>query len=404
MSRKLTRRTFSVASAAAVAAVSTGPRVLARQDATPVEEGPGLPPLPEGATVVAEGLWNPRSIAIDEAGTLYVTETGIGGDEVLTPPNTGEGELEATPVGSAEATPVAEPEGPPSTRGYTGQITMVAPDGTASVLVDGLASYSDGVGPTGITVFEGSVYFVIGGAGVGSGIEPLPEENTVNRVDPENGTVELVAELGPYEVENNPDEEDINPNLYGIDADSEGNLFVVDAGGNTVYSVDPASSEFELVAVVPNLSELTGEAPSADEPPRQPVPTAIVVDADDVIHVALLSEGWPPDGPSVLTIEEDGSFAPVTTGRSMVVGLAEGPDGFLYHSQLLDTFGDGPPIGSVHRILEDGSTEPVVEGLTMPHGIAFDHEGNLFVATNVLMSSPDAAVGQVLRFDGIAAS
>lgn len=87
-----------------------------------------------------------------------------------------------------------------------------------------------------------------------------------------------------------------------------------------------------------------------------------------------------------------------------VIDLALGPDGSLYFSQLLDTFGDGPPLGSVRRVLEDGAAEPVIEGLVMPHGIAFDAEGNLFVTTNALLSTPEAPLGQLLRFDGVAAS
>jgi hypothetical protein len=44
----------------------------------------------------------------------------------------------------------------------------------------------------------------------------------------------------------------------------------------------------------------------------------------------------------------------------------------------------------------------VVEGLFFPHGIAFDPSGNLFVTVNSIISGPDAPLGQVLRFDGIA--
>lgn len=132
------------------------------------------------------------------------------------------------------------------------------------------------------------------------------------------------------------------------------------------------------------------------------MPAAIVVDDDGLVHIALLSEMWPADGPSVLSVSDDGTFTSVATGGSGVVDLSLGPDGSLYFSQLLDSFGEGPPIGSVRRVLEDGATEAVIEGLVMPHGIAFDDEGNLFVTTNALLSTPEAPMGQVLRFDGIA--
>jgi sugar lactone lactonase YvrE len=108
----------------------------------------------------------------------------------------------------------------------------------------------------------------------------------------------------------------------------------------------------------------------------------------------------------VLRVDGDGLFATftsVTTGRSMVTGLAVGPDGQLYLSQLFDSF-DGPPVGTVFRVdVADGAVEPVVDGLVMPHGIAFDGEGNLYVTIYTLMSGPGAPAGQVVRFDGIAA-
>ncbi|MDQ3540674.1 MAG: hypothetical protein M3440_08310, partial [Chloroflexota bacterium] len=83
-SRSIDRRTFTVATGAGVAALATGGVVGRAQEATPVEGGPpALPPLPEGATVVATGLFNPRYIAFADDGTMYVTEVGVGGDEIL---------------------------------------------------------------------------------------------------------------------------------------------------------------------------------------------------------------------------------------------------------------------------------------------------------------------------------
>lgn len=400
---RLSRRAFTTTAAAVSAGIALGVPTTAAvlaQEATPVEgEGPGLPPLPEGATVVADGLFNPRFLAFAEDGTLYITEAGVGGDEVIGQPEVGTSEVEG-------ATPTAEPAAPPSTRGYTGQVSALAPDGTLSVVASGLASYSDGVGPVGIEVGAGEVYFAIGGMGVGMGMDPLPEENTVNRLVLETGEVEVIAFLGGYEVENNPDGTDVNPNLYEIATRADGRLLVADAGGNTLYTVDPATGAFELTAVIPELGGLPGaEGLASEAAARQPVPTAVAVAPGGSTFVGLLSEFWPEGAPSVLTLNDDGTLAPVAGPLSFAVGLTVGPDGHLYASQLFGPPAEGseePGMGSVVRVYGDGTIEPVIEGLMMPQGVAFDAAGNMYVAINSIISAPGAPLGQVVRFEGIA--
>ncbi|HYI25142.1 MAG TPA: ScyD/ScyE family protein [Thermomicrobiales bacterium] len=404
-SASMDRRTFTMATGAAALAAGTVGTVSA-QEASPAAGGEsmGLPPLPEGATVVATGLYNPRYIAFADDGTMYITEVGTGGDEpfVFGPPAEESASPVAEPVVEEEATPSADAP-PPSTRGYTGQITAIAPDGTQSVAVSGLASYSDGVGPQGIAVQDGLVYFTIGGSAVFAGVEPLIGENVLHSFDPATGTVTEIAEFNTYEIENNPDGTDVNPNIYAVSVgDSDGRLTVNDAGGNTVYSVDPATGEFQVRAVFPTLDQIV---PDAGFDPRQVVPTAGVFKGT-TYHTAFLSEFWPAEAPSVVSVAGDGAFATwtsVTTGRSFVTGLAVAPDGNLYLSQLFDD-PEGAPVGTIFRILADGTVEPVVEGLVMPHGITFDGDGNLYVTIYILMSGPGMPAGQVVRFDGIGAA
>lgn len=413
-SRSFNRRTFTAAAGAGVAALAVGSLPAVAQEATPVDGGPpALPPLPEGATVVATGLFNPRYIAFADDGTMYVTEVGVGGDEILNIAAPG-AEAEGTPPAAGVATPVtgeatpAEEAVPPSTRGFTGQITQVSPDGTQSVAVSGLASYSDMVGPHGIAIQDGLVYFSIGGIAVSAGLKPLDGENGLHSFDPASGTVTEIAEFNTYEVENNPDGTDVNPNLYAVSVgDSDGRLTVNDAGSNTIFSVDPDTGEFTLRGVVPDLNALTAnsDAPVTDEPARQPVPTGGAYNGTSYF-VSLLSEFWPENGPSVMRVDGDGQFASFTsvaTGRSFVTGLAVGPDGQLYLSQLFDN-AEGALVGTIFRVnTGDSTVEPVVEGLVMPHGIAFDGDGNLYVTIYTLISGPGMPAGEVVRIDGIAA-
>ncbi|MGN6484414.1 MAG: ScyD/ScyE family protein [Thermomicrobiales bacterium] len=392
LDRTLSRRTLSAigASITAGAALAVVARPAFAQDATPeaspAEDGGGMPPLPAGAIPVAQGLWNPNGLAVAEDGTLYIAEAGVagGGSE---PP-------------TAAATPLPEgslPTGPLPL--VAPQVSKVAPDGTQSVV-------TTEAGGTGITIVGGEAFVVNGGTSVVSGFAQVPGENTVRAIDLATGTVRQVAELGTYEIENNPDGLDVNPNLYALAASPDGLLYVADAGGNTIYSVDPASGEFSLFAVVPNLTDLTGATPTVEEEamqpgPRQPVPTGIVVDDASTITVGLLGEGWA--GPSILNFAPDATWTEGVSGIAYNVAIALGPDGLLYASQLTADFsGEMPAPGNVFRITADGAVEPVVEGLFFPHGIAFDAAGSLYVTANSIISGPDAPAGMVLKFEGIA--
>src|SRR5699024_9869124 len=116
-------------------------------------------------------------------------------------------------------------------------VSMVGTDGTQSVIIDGLLSYSEGVGVVGLALGPGVAWVSIGGVAVGRGFAPQPQENTINEIDVDTGEMTTIADLGQYEVDNNPDGADVNPNLYMMDRSADGNLLVADAGGNTIYSV-----------------------------------------------------------------------------------------------------------------------------------------------------------------------
>ena len=380
--RTINRRTFARTGVVATATVAaTGfagahSAFALQSEATPAEEGSGMPPLPEGATVVAEGLWNPGDLAFGPDGTLYIAETGVAA------------------AGPAEDAPPATPGAQGPAPLVPAQVSQVLPDGTQSVL-------STAVGGVGIAVYNGEVYVSAGGSSASMGLEPYPGENTINAISIESGEVRLVAELGSNEVANNPDGTDVNPNLYGLDITDDGWIYVADAGGNTIYKVQAATGQYELFAVVPDLTELTGAEADPEMGPRQPVPTSVVIDDGGYINVSLLSEGW--DGPNILAFAPDATWSRGISGLSTIVSTALGPDGLLYASQLTADFsGEMPAPGNVFRINADGTTEPVVEGLFFPHGIAFDAEGNLFVTVNSIISSPEGPAGQVLRFEGIA--
>lgn len=380
---------------------------VALQGATPVG-----PPLPEGCTVVAEGLINPRYVAVADDGSIYVSEAGTGGDEVI--------EMQAPAVDATpadfDATPPAE-EGmghAASSRGDTGQVTVISPDGTQSVLASGLPSYRLGgpevTGPAGIAVADdGKVLLAIGGAGpLTAATEPLPNENSVVSIDPASGEVTLLADIGSYERANNPDPHAIDSNIYGIGVAADGTIYVNDAGGNATYLVPAGGGDPELLAAHPGIPLPEGvEAPPGGNPGRggalelDPVPTDVEVLEDGTVLSGLLSGGpFPPGAAKVVSVGADGTLTDVATGLTMVVGLAVGPDGHLYVSQISTNFlGEVPTPGSVVRVFEDGTQEVVLDGLMLPNGIAFEADGSMLVITGA--TSPAEPMGQLLRCTGV---
>jgi len=386
----------------------------ALQEASPGASPMGGPPLPEGCTVIAEGLVNPRYVAVGDDGAIYVSEAGTGGEETIELPSAGG---DATPV-DLDATPVAEAEmgHATSTRGGTGQVTMIAPDGTQSVIATGLPSYRIGgpeiTGPAGITVdANGQILLAIGGAGpLTLMVEALPNENSVVSIDPATGEVTLLANIDAYERANNPDPNIVDSNLFGIDVAEDGTIYVNDAGGNATYSVPAGGGEPTLVVVHPGIEIPADQAPPGGNPGRgganelDPVPTDVMSAADGTVLVSYLSGGpFPPGASKVVSVAADGTLTDVVTGLTMTVGLAAGPDGQLYVSQISTNFlGEMPEPGNVIRVLEDGTQEVVVDGLMLPNGIAFEDDGSLLVVTGA--TSPGEPMGQLLRCEGIAAA
>jgi sugar lactone lactonase YvrE len=378
------------------------------QQASPVAG----PPLPPGCTVVASGLINPRYVAIADDGTLYVSEAGSGGDETINAP------AAASPVTSA-ATPVAQPLG---TRGTTGQVSKITPDGAVSVVASGLPSYNvEGpVGPAGIVFADGQIWLAIGGAGpITPMVQPLPNENSVVKIDPANGNVTKLADIGEYERQNNPQPDTIDSNVYGLARGADGTLYAADAGGNALYSVNPTTNELTLLGVIADIPLPPAPAtpvsatpvgapeasPTTGPSQVQAVPTGVAVSPDGAIYVGELTGAPFIQGlANVLQLQSDGSFTPVGTNLTMVVGVAVGPDGNLYASELsLNFLAQPPALGRVVRIGENGNNDVVVDGLPVPNGIAFDKDGNLYVVANTVGQPGAAPNGQLLRCDGIAA-
>lgn len=378
----------SVAIAALAAPIAFSSSATA-QDATPIA---AAPQIPNGCTVVASELFNPRYVAVDSDGTVYVTEAGHSGDTpIFGTPGAG------TPVSSEPATMA----------GTTGQVIKIAPDGTQSVLTTGLPSITFGtevVGPSGITISNGTIYVAIGGPGpLTPSVAPIENANTVVSIDPATGAFTPVADIGAYEVSNNPDPFAIDSDLYGISAGADGSLYVADAGGNTVYKVNPADGSFAPLAVIPGIPVEGAANPArGGAAETDPVPTSPYAAADGTVYVGLLTGApFAPGSAKVQTISADGTVSDFVNGLTTVVDVTAAPDGTLYASQLSTNFigGPMPEPGQVVRLNADGTFTPVANGLFLLNGIAFDSATSFYAVIGTTAPADAPASGALVKCD-----
>ncbi|MEB3278706.1 MAG: ScyD/ScyE family protein [Lyngbya sp.] len=307
-------------------------------------------------TTVASGLNNPSGITFGPDGSLYVGETGTGGD------------------GNCQPSPSA----PESLicAGKTGSVTKVdLASGTQTRVVsnfDSLAievTLEQGAGPQEIAFdSEGNAYLVTGYAGypgnrdleifelaqdVELNLPPAqvvfapPKENPSELLNvPDLGklfkidlaTQELTElfDFAKYELFNNVDGGDYITNPFAI-AIQDDSAYVSDAGANVIYNIG-----------------LDGEFLNAFA-----APTQIVEDVESAPNFPL------PDGPYEL--------------QSVPTGITKGPDGAVYYAELTGyPFPEGE--ARVFRINpETGEPEVFADGFTQITDIAFDEDGNLLV-------------------------
>jgi plastocyanin len=370
------RRLLQLVAAAGIGSASLGSLGTVRSvlgQASPEATPGATPELPANAAIIAEGLMNPRYLAIADDGTIYVTEAGAAGDELI---------FQGTPEAGTPA-----PVEAVGARGITGQVSAIAPDGMKSVIATGLPSYLFGtevVGPAGIALVDGKIVIANGGAGPMTAlVEQLPDENSVISIDPATGETTNLANIGQYEVASNPDPNAVDSNLYDL-LYANGSIYVADAGGNAVYTVDPATGEFAVFAVIPGLPGAGANPNRQGANEIDPVPTSLAMQDDGTLLVGLLSGApFAPGSAAVLKVAPDGTVSNWAGGLSMVVDVAIAPDGSVYATQLSTGFLPGPPQpGNVVRLRVDGSSEVVLDGLTSPNGIAFDANGDLYVIAN----------------------
>ncbi len=293
---------------------------------------------------IASGLNNPRGLAFDENGVLYIAEGGMGGDM-----------------------PIDTPEGP-GTFGMTSQLTIVTPEGQQVLLSHYPSSAGSGINAVAIT--DDALWLV-----VSAGPPNMPLTFSVVEIDRQTMRIRRTVDLFSHELMVNPDGAEVpDSNPVDIAVADDGTVFVVDAGCNCLLSLG-SDGALSVVAAWPD----------------NPVPTSIALGADGDLYVGFLSPlPFIPGTARIDHLSADGEVLESFEGLTMVVDLLLADDGTLYAVELAQGLGEQgfvPDSGRVVAVSGDG-IDAIAEGLSFPYGIAQSPDGQLVVSINASFAPP----------------
>jgi glucose/arabinose dehydrogenase len=348
-----------------------------------------LPPVPSGATAVAQGLFGPRGLKVGPDGNLYVALSGPGGTN-------------SVPDACLGSDPSTN-DVPAYTNGNTASIVKVDKKGNVTTVANGfpsaLSTHPDVEGVADVAFLDGQLYAVTAGGGCSHGTL-VPQ--MVARVDQRTGKWTMIANMSqqlaahPAAVVGG----DYDPDglFYSMIA-WQGKLYAVEANHGQIWSVTPNGQ----VQMVTDISKAEGHV----------VPTAVVSSGEDLIVGNLGLFPITPDSETLTTLAPSpleglidlfDPWAPdqlhvtgtSSPGLTTVVSMAWGPDGALYVLELSAAAGfPTPGDGKVVRVKGRGMAEDVITGLSVPTGMTFGPDGALYVSN---WGAADAPIGQILRF------
>ena len=337
----------------------------------------GISSAQGGGTTVATGLNGPMGVLVAPDGSVWVIDSGTGGETEVPGVNPQTGEAIT------------------ATLGNTAQVIQIAPSGAQTVTVN-LPSLLQGMEATGgarLALLNDTLYATTGVWLEDAGSEAPPNIAIVAKIDGDQVTE--VANLWNLERDQNPGGFIQEAHPYGLAAGPDGNLWVADAGANDLLKIDPATGQVEVVAVFDGVpSPLPNEARDGAME-SDPVPTGVAFGQDGNAYVSFLP-GFPflPGSAKVVKVTLDGQVSDYATGLTMLTDLRAGPDGNLYAVQIgqFTEQGPTPNSGAIIRIQEGEASEVVLSDLSFPTSIDFNAAGDAYVTING-MGAPGSGEG-----------
>jgi hypothetical protein len=341
----------------------------------------GVSPLSANVTVFASGLNNPRGLAFDPDGNLYVAEGGTGGT--------------ASTVG--QCTQVVPPVGP-YTGGFTSRISKIDPNGVRTTVADNLPSSQTSPalgtlvsGVSAVAFVGGQLYALEAGAGCSHGLAGT--DNSILRVNAD-GTTTQVADLSQFLKSHpaaNPDPADFEP---------DGTWYSMAAKGNALYALEPNHQEMDRIQTANgHISRVVDFSKTFVAPADWRGPTTITRDGGSFYVGTLTPFPIVPGSAQVFKVNPGGHFTLFASGLTTVLGLAVDSRDGLYALESMTAPGfPGPSeigTGKVVRIDPSGTQTVIATGLSFPTAMTLGPDGALYVSNFGFGAPP--GVGQILR-------
>jgi hypothetical protein len=327
-------------------------------------------------TIVASGLINPKGFTWNPDGTIYVAlaDQAGGANRPQVEP------IPATPATAAAPDASAQPTVPGIGETHagtqTGSVVKIV-DACPVMVATGFPSATDpnlgwAFGVAGVAFLDGQLYALVDGGGASTQNADLP--NGVYKVN-DDGSHTLVADISSWIHDNEVSDphEPLTP---------DGEPFAMIAGKDALWVTE--SNHEQLLKITPDgtITRVVDFSPMGDI-----VPTALAMAPDGGVYVGFLSPlPFTEGSATVMKVDADGQTTVVWKLLTTVTGVAVGPDGTLYASELTTgpDSGTNPPFvipgtGKIVKQTGPSTSVDVATGLTAPTSLQFGSDGGLYV-------------------------